>query len=39
MVRGVELPAMHAGGNRDMNQCCMLWQAQHDFLMPSCTGS
>jgi hypothetical protein len=34
---------MHVGDNYDINQCCMLRPAQHDFLidflMPSCTGS
>jgi uncharacterized protein with GYD domain len=33
--RGVELLAMHVGRHDDM---VLLWQAQHNFVMPSCTG-
>ena len=33
--------AMHVGDNNDIDHAAMelLWQAQHNFLMPSCTGS
>ena len=32
---------MHVGDNNDIDYAAMelLWQAQHNFLMPSCTGS
>ena len=41
IVLGVALLAMHVGDNNDLDQAAMelLWQAQHNFLMPSCTGS